>query len=156
MKLLFKCQPVQFGIIFTCKTECKGLFCSRKACKHHRTTLRELADVKPLNLPCIYPAHSCEINLRQLVATFNRFLVWKYVTRSWAPHVLFFFILHLHVLTFHFFFATENVQKWQRGDHFFPREQFFDTVSYWLNDDTYTIIPVKKEEFRHPIKCETR
>ena len=66
---------VKLGIILTCKTECKGLFCSGKACKRHRTTLRELADVKPLNLPRIYPAHSCEINLRQLVATFNRFLL---------------------------------------------------------------------------------
>ena len=31
-----------------------------------------------------------------------------------------FVILPLHVLTFHFFFVTDNVQKWQRGDHFFP------------------------------------
>ena len=43
-----------------------------------------------------------------------------------------FVILPLHVLTVHFFFVTDNVQKWQRGDHFFPREQFFDTVSCWL------------------------
>ena len=89
------------------------LFRSRKACKHHRTTLRELANVKPRFFHLIYHpfisiAHSCEINLRQLVATFNRLPVWKYVKRSWAPHVLlllFFFILPLYVLTFHFFFS---------------------------------------------------
>ena len=84
---------VKLGIILTCKTECKGLFRSRKACKHHRTTLRKLADVKPRFFHLIYHAfisiaHSCEINLRQLVATFNRLPVWKYVKRSWAPHVL--------------------------------------------------------------------
>ena len=39
--------PLKLGIILTCKTERKGLFRSRKACKHHRTTLRELANVKP-------------------------------------------------------------------------------------------------------------
>ena len=104
---------VKLGIILTCKTECKGLFRSRKACKHHRTTLRELANVKPRFFHLIYHpfisiAHSCEINLRQLVATFNRLPVWKYVKRSWAPHVLlllFFFILPLYVLTLHFFFS---------------------------------------------------
>ena len=127
---------VKLGIILTCKTECKGLFRSRKACKHHRTTLRELAKVKPRFFHLIYHpfvsiAHSCEINLRQLVATFNRLPVWKYVKRSWAPHILFFiYILPLNVLTFHFFFVTDNIHKWQRGDHLFPREQFFETVSY--------------------------
>ena len=132
---------VKLGIILTCKTECKGLFRSRKACKHHRTTLRELANVKPRFFHLIYHAftsiaHSCEIHLRKLVATFNRLPVWKYVERSWTPHVLFFFFffftLPLHVLTFHFFLVADNVQKWQRGDHFFPREKFFDTVSFGL------------------------
>ena len=122
---------VKHGIILTCKTECKGLFRSRKACKHHRTTLRELAKVKPRFFHLIYHPHFCEINLRrQLVATFNTLPVWKYVKRSWAPHILFFFTLPLNVLTFHFFFVTDNIHKWQRGDHLFPREQFFDTVSY--------------------------
>ena len=121
---------VKRGIILTCKTECKGWFRSRKACKHHRATLRELAKVKPRFFHLIYHPHSCEINLRQLVATFNRLPVWKYVKRSWAPHILFFFTLPLNVLTFHFFFVTDNIHKWQRGDHLFPREQFFDTVSY--------------------------
>ena len=126
------CSSVsQARMILTCKTECKGLFRSRKACKHHRTTLRELAKVKPRFFHLIYHPHSCEINLRQLVATFNRLPVWKYVKRSWAPHILFFFFtLPLNVLTFHFFFVTDNIHKWQRGDHLFPREQFFDTVSY--------------------------
>ena len=119
---------VKLGIILTCKTECKGLFRSRKACKHHRATLRELAKVKPRFFHLIYHPHSCEINLRQLVATFNRLPVWKYVKRNWAPHILFFFTLPLNVLTFHFFFVTDNIHK--RGDHLFPREQFFDTVSY--------------------------
>ena len=86
---------VKLGIILTCKTECKGLFRSRKACKHHRATQRELAKVKPRFFHLIYHpfvsiAHSCEINLRQLVATFNRLPVWKYVKRSWALHILFF------------------------------------------------------------------
>ena len=131
---------VKLGIILTCKTECKGLFRSRKACKHHRTTLRELTNVKPRFFHLIYHsfisiAHSCEID--QLVATFNRLPVWKYDKRSWAPHVFFYiyiyiYILPLHVLTFYFFLVTGNVHKWQRGDHFFPREQFFDTVSYGL------------------------
>ena len=120
---------VKLGIILTCKTECKGLFRSRKACKHHRTTLRELAKVKPRFFHLIHHPHSCEINLRQLVATFNRLPVWKYVKRSWAPHILFFFYIALEC-TFHFFFVTDNIHKWQRGDHLFPREQFFDTVSY--------------------------
>ena len=119
---------VKLGIILTCKTECKGLFRSRKACKHHRTTLRKLADVKPRFFHLIYHAfisiaHSCEINLRQLVATFNRLPVWKYVKRSWAPRVLFFFLYIPLLLTFHLFFVTDNVQKWQRRDNFFPREQ---------------------------------
>ena len=66
---------VKLGIILTCKTECKGLFRSRKACKHHRATLRELANLKPRFFHLIYHSfisivHSCEIN--QLVATFNR------------------------------------------------------------------------------------
>ena len=61
---------VKLGIILTCKTECKGLFRSR-------TTLRKLADVKPRFFHLIYHAfisiaHSCEINLRQLVATSNK------------------------------------------------------------------------------------
>ena len=128
-------MSVKLGIILTCKTECKGLFRSRKTCKHHRTTLRELANVKPRFFHLIYHpfisiAHSCEINLRQLVATFNRLPVWKYVKRSWAPHgffcflfLVFFFVLPLHVLKFHFFFVTDNVHKWQRGDHLFPRER---------------------------------
>ena len=68
-------------------------------------------------------AHSCEINLRQLVATFNRLPVWKYVKRSWTPRVLFFNIYIALVLTFHLLFVTDNVQKWQRWDNFFPREQ---------------------------------
>ena len=89
---------VKLGIILTCKTECKGLFRSRKACKHHRTTLRELANVKLRFCHLIYHsfisiAHSCEINLRQLVATFNRLPVWKYVKRSWAPHDFFYIAL---------------------------------------------------------------
>ena len=68
---------VKLGIMLTCITELKGLFRSRKACKHHRTKLRELAKVKPRFFHLIYHAfisiaHSCEINLRQLVATFNR------------------------------------------------------------------------------------
>ena len=70
-------MSVKLGIILTCKTRCKGLFRNRKACKHHRTTLRELANVKLRFCHLIYHsfisiAHSCEINLRQLVATFNR------------------------------------------------------------------------------------
>ena len=57
---------LKLGIILTCKTECKGLFRSRKACKHHRTTLRELANVKPRFFRLIYHpfisiAHSFEI-----------------------------------------------------------------------------------------------
>ena len=83
------------------QNECKGLFRSRKACKHHRTTLRELAkNVKPRFFHLIYHAfisiaHSCEINLRQLVATFNRLPVWKYVNRSWVPHVLYIYFFHI-------------------------------------------------------------
>ena len=70
-------MSVNPGIILTCKTECKGLFRSRKARKRHRTTLHELAAVKPRFFHLIYHAfisiaHSCEISLRQLVATFNR------------------------------------------------------------------------------------
>ena len=89
---------VKLGIILTCKTECKGLFRSRKACKHHRTTLRELINVKSRSFhlliyhPFVSIAHSCEINLRQLVVTFNRLPVWKYVKRSWAPHDFFIYI----------------------------------------------------------------
>ena len=65
---------VKLGIILTCKTECKGLFRSGKACKHHRTTLRKLVNVKPRFSHFIYHAfmsivRSCEINLKQLVAT---------------------------------------------------------------------------------------
>ena len=65
---------VKLGIILTCKTECKGLFRSGKACKHHRTTLRKLVNVKPRFSHLIYHAfmsivRSCEINLKQLVAT---------------------------------------------------------------------------------------
>ena len=70
---------VKLGIILTCKPKCKGLFRSRKACKHHRTTQCKLANVKPRFFHFIYHAfffisiaHSCEISLRQLVATFNR------------------------------------------------------------------------------------
>ena len=131
---------VKLGIVLICKPKCKGLFRSRKACKHDRTTQCKLAKVKPRFFHFIYNAfisiaHPCEISLRQLVATFNRLNkpVWKYVKRSWALHVLFlFFILPLHVLTFHFFFVTGNFQTW-RGDNYFSREQFFDTVSYyWL------------------------
>ena len=131
---------VKVGIILTCKPKYKGLFRSRRACKHNRTTQCKLANVKPRFFHFIYHvfisiAHSCEISLRQLVATFNRLNkpVWKYVKRSWALHVLFlFFILPLHVLTLHFFFVTGNFQTWL-GDNYFSREQFFDTVSYyWL------------------------
>ena len=96
---------VKRGIILTCKTECKGLFRSRKACKHHRTTLRELAKVKPRFFHLIYHPHSCEINLRQLVATFNRLPVWKYVKRSWAPHILFFFYIALECINIPFLFC---------------------------------------------------
>ena len=79
---------VKLGIFLTCKTECKGLLLSRKACKHHRLTLRKLADVKPRFFHLIYHAfisiaHSCEISLTQLVATFKR---------SSAPRVLFLYI----------------------------------------------------------------
>lgn len=68
---------VKLGIILTCKPKCKGLFRSRRACKHHRTTQCKLANVKPRFFHFIYHAfisiaHSCEISLRQLVATFNR------------------------------------------------------------------------------------
>ena len=131
---------VKFGIILTCKPKCKGLFRSRRACKHHRTTQCKLAKVKPRFFHFIYHAfisiaHSCEISLRQFVATFNRLNkpVWKYVKRSWALLVLFLFsILPLHELTFHFFFVPGNFQTW-RGDNYFSREQFLDTVSYyWL------------------------
>ena len=117
-----------------------ALYGSTPYLKHHRTTQCKLANVKPLFCHFIYHAfisiaHTCEISLRQLVATFNRLNkpAWKYVKRSWALHVLFlFFILPLHVLTFHFFFVTGNFQTW-RGDNYFSREQFFDTVSYyWL------------------------
>ena len=162
---------VKLGIILTCKTECKGLFRSRKACKHHRTTLRKLADVKPRFFHLIYHAfisiaHSCEINLRQLVATFNRLPVSKYVKRSWAPHD-FVFILPLHVLAFHFFFVTDNVHKWQREEIIYLLESnpliLSVTNLLWVktkntnsNDNTHSIIPHKKEEFRHLIKCERR
>ena len=120
------------------QTRCKGLFRSRKECKHHRTAQCKLANVKPRFFHFIYHAfnsiaHSCEISLRQLVATINTLNkpVWKYVKRSWALHVLFlFFILPWYVLTFHFFFVTGNFQTW-RGDNYFSREQFFDTVSYY-------------------------
>ena len=113
---------VKLGIILTCKPKSKGLFRSRKACKHHRTTQCKLANVKPRSCHFIYHAfisiaHTCEISLTQLVATFHRLnkLVWKYVRRSWARHVLFlFFILPLHVLTFHFFFATGNLPDMTR------------------------------------------
>ena len=54
MKLLFKCQS---SSIWPCKTECKGLFRSRKACKHHRTTLRKLVNEKR----CFF--HFCHIAL---------------------------------------------------------------------------------------------
>ena len=134
-------MSVKLGIILTCKSKCKGLFRSRKACKHHRTAQCKLANVKPrffhfvIYHVFISIAHSCEISLRQLVATFNRLNkpVWKYIKRSWALHVLFhFFILPLHVLTFHFCFVTGNFHTW-RGDNYFSREQFFETVSYyWL------------------------
>ena len=40
---------VKLGIILTCKPKSKGLFRSRKACKHHRTTQCKLANVKPLS-----------------------------------------------------------------------------------------------------------
>ena len=68
---------VKLGIILTCIPKCKGLFRSRKACKHHRTKQCKLAKVKPRFFHFIYHAfisiaHSCEISLRQLVATFNR------------------------------------------------------------------------------------
>ena len=89
---------VKLGIILTCKPKCKGLFRSRKACKHRRTTQCKLASVKPRFFQFIYNAFisialSCEISLRQLVATFKRLNkpVWKYVKRSWAVHVLFLF-----------------------------------------------------------------
>ena len=77
MKLLFNFKvSVKLGMIFTCKSKCKGLFRSRKACKHHRTTQSKLANVKPRFFHFIYHAfnsiaHSCEISLRQLVATNN-------------------------------------------------------------------------------------
>ena len=35
------------------------------------------------------------------------------------------------MLTFHFFFATGNFQTC-RGDNYFSKEQFFDTVSYYI------------------------
>ena len=91
---------VKLGIILTCKPKCKGLFRSGRACKHHRTTQCKLANVKPRFFHFIYYAfisiaHSCEISLRQLVATFNRLNkpVWKYVKRSWGLHVLFLFFI---------------------------------------------------------------
>ena len=93
---------VKFGIMSTCKPKCKSLFRNRKACKHHRTTQCKLANVKPRFFHFIYHAfisiaHSCEISLRQLVATFNRLNkpVWKYVKRSWALHVLFLLFFHI-------------------------------------------------------------
>ena len=55
------------------------------------------------------------------------------------------------MLTFHFFFVTGNFQTW-RGDNYFSREQFFDTVSYYFElkrkntdtgNDTKTLIPGK-------------
>ena len=58
MELLFKCQSIYLGIIFTCKSECKllSLFRSRKT--FNQTTLHNLADVKStfvsFNLPYIY------------------------------------------------------------------------------------------------------
>ena len=57
---------------------------------------------------------------------------YENMLREAELHMICFFILPLHVLTFHFFFVTDNVHKWQIGDHLFPRDQFFDTVSYEL------------------------
>ena len=89
---------VKLGIILTCKPKCKGLFRSGRACKHHRTTQCKLANVKPRFSHFIYYAfnsivHSCEISLRQLVATSHRLNkpVWKCVKRSWVYMFYFFF-----------------------------------------------------------------
>ena len=114
-------MSVKLGIILTCKSKCKGLLRSRRACKHHRTTQCKLANVKPRFLTLyafISVAHSCEISLRQLVATFNRLKSqYENMLREAELHMVyyFFFILRLHVLTFHFFFVTGNFQTW-RGD----------------------------------------
>ena len=53
-------------LILTCKSKCKGLFRSRRACKHHRKTQCKLAHVKPRFFHFIYHAlisiaHSCEV-----------------------------------------------------------------------------------------------
>ena len=45
---------VKLGIILTCKPKCKGLFRSRRARKHHRTTQCKLPNVKPRFFPFIY------------------------------------------------------------------------------------------------------
>ena len=86
------------GIILTCKPKCKGLFRSWRACKHHRTKQCKFAHVKPRLFHFIYHAfisiaHSCEISLRQLVATSHRLNrpVWKCVKRSWVYMFYFFF-----------------------------------------------------------------
>ena len=125
MKLLFKCQS---SSIWTCKTECNGLFRSEKACKHHRTTLRKL------------------------------------VNEKWC----FFYFCHIALacINIPFLFVTDNVQKWERGDHSFRESNslilsvadllWVKTKNTNTDDDTYTIIPDEKEEFRHLIKCETR
>ena len=164
------------------------IFRRRKACKHHRTTLRELAkNVKPRFFHLIYHAfisiaHFCEINLRQLVATFNRLPVWKYVNRSWAPHVLYIYIyIYIYIFFFFFFFffilplheltsISFVLQITSRNDReeiisFLESNSLILSVTdlCWVktkntntNDNTYTIIPDNKEVFRHLMKCGTR
>ena len=64
----------------------------------------------------------------------------------------------LQVLTFHFFFVKLQITSTNDREEII---YFLESNSLILsvtdtntNDDTYTIIPDKKEEFRHLIKCE--
>ena len=110
---------VKLGIILTCKPKCKGLFRSRRACKHHRTTQCKLANVKPRFFHFIYHAfisivHSCELaldnQLRPLTDSTSQYENMLREAESTCSISFFFFIFPLHVLTFHFFFVTGNFQ----------------------------------------------
>ena len=109
---------VKLRIILTCKPKCKGLFRSRTACKHHRTTQCKFANVNHVSFT-LSTMHLSQLHTLVKLASDNQLRPltdstsqYENILREAELYMFyfFFFILPLYVLTFHFFFVTGNFQ----------------------------------------------